>query len=196
MWSILIVTLPTQPNAVRLRIWRALKALGCAALRDGAYLLPAAQRRAVRAARRRGARARRHGHGADAVAAGRGAARRTAGAVRPQRGLRPVARHAPPRCRPNSPRWPRPRRGAGCAPWPTRLQALRRIDYYPGAAAEQAQVRRCDVAAPGARRPLLQGRAAGAARPRHRRGWTRASSRANAGPRARAPGSTGWPAPG
>ena len=43
MWAILIVTLPTQPNAVRLRIWRALKALGCAALRDGAYLLPLAQ---------------------------------------------------------------------------------------------------------------------------------------------------------
>ena len=42
MWSILIVTLPSQPNAVRLRIWRALKALGCVALRDGAYLLPEA----------------------------------------------------------------------------------------------------------------------------------------------------------
>jgi hypothetical protein len=42
MWAILIVTLPTRPNAVRLRIWRALKALGCAALRDGAYLLPEA----------------------------------------------------------------------------------------------------------------------------------------------------------
>lgn len=41
MWSLLLVTLPTQPNAVRLRIWRALKALGCAALRDGVYLLPA-----------------------------------------------------------------------------------------------------------------------------------------------------------
>ncbi len=40
MWSTLIMTLPTQPNAVRLRIWRSLKALGCAALRDGAYLLP------------------------------------------------------------------------------------------------------------------------------------------------------------
>ncbi len=40
MWSILIMTLPTQPKAVRLRIWRNLKALGCAALRDGAYLLP------------------------------------------------------------------------------------------------------------------------------------------------------------
>ncbi|EHL20774.1 MULTISPECIES: chromate resistance protein ChrB domain-containing protein [unclassified Acidovorax] len=40
MWSTLIMTLPTQPNAVRLRIWRHLKTLGCAALRDGAYLLP------------------------------------------------------------------------------------------------------------------------------------------------------------
>ena len=43
MWSLLITTLPTQPNAVRLRVWRALKQLGCAALRDGAYLLPQAQ---------------------------------------------------------------------------------------------------------------------------------------------------------
>ncbi|MBX3606661.1 MAG: chromate resistance protein [Piscinibacter sp.] len=40
MWSLLALTLPTRPNAVRLRIWRALKALGCPALRDGAYLLP------------------------------------------------------------------------------------------------------------------------------------------------------------
>ena len=43
MWSLLILTLPTQPNAVRVRVWRALKTLGCAALRDGAYLLPAAE---------------------------------------------------------------------------------------------------------------------------------------------------------
>jgi hypothetical protein len=43
MWAILILTLPSQPNAVRVRVWRALKALGCAALRDGAYLLPTAQ---------------------------------------------------------------------------------------------------------------------------------------------------------
>lgn len=39
-YSILLVTLPTQPNAVRIRIWRSLKALGCVALRDGAYILP------------------------------------------------------------------------------------------------------------------------------------------------------------
>ncbi|MFO1328088.1 MAG: chromate resistance protein [Rubrivivax sp.] len=43
MWALLLVTLPSRPGAVRLRVWRSLKALGCAALRDGAYVLPAAQ---------------------------------------------------------------------------------------------------------------------------------------------------------
>lgn len=43
MWSALLLTLPTHPNAVRLRVWRALKGLGCGALRDGAYVLPQAQ---------------------------------------------------------------------------------------------------------------------------------------------------------
>ncbi|WP_284617851.1 chromate resistance protein ChrB domain-containing protein [Aquabacterium humicola] len=43
MWAVLFLTLPTQPNAVRLRVWRGLKAVGSAALRDGAYLLPQAQ---------------------------------------------------------------------------------------------------------------------------------------------------------
>ena len=40
VFAILFLTLPTQPNAVRLRVWRALKALGCASIRDGTYLLP------------------------------------------------------------------------------------------------------------------------------------------------------------
>ncbi len=43
-YSIFLVTLPTQPNAVRIRIWRSLKALGCVALRDGAYILPIEQK--------------------------------------------------------------------------------------------------------------------------------------------------------
>lgn len=43
MWSVLLLTLPTQPSAVRLRVWRALKSLGCAALRDGVHVLPEAQ---------------------------------------------------------------------------------------------------------------------------------------------------------
>ena len=40
-WLLLIVSLPTTSATARMRIWRTIKALGCAALRDGAYLLPA-----------------------------------------------------------------------------------------------------------------------------------------------------------
>lgn len=45
-WILLIVSLPTAGATVRMRIWRAVKALGCAALRDGAYLLPACSKQA------------------------------------------------------------------------------------------------------------------------------------------------------
>ncbi len=65
MWSLLLITLPTQPNAVRLRLWRALKALGCAALRDGAYLLPEAQAAALDAL---ADQARAHGGSAQVLA--------------------------------------------------------------------------------------------------------------------------------
>jgi hypothetical protein len=37
----LFLTLPTRQSASRMRVWRALRALGCATLRDGVYLLPA-----------------------------------------------------------------------------------------------------------------------------------------------------------
>ena len=40
-WLLLVISLPTPSATPRMRIWRALKSLGCAALRDGAYLLPA-----------------------------------------------------------------------------------------------------------------------------------------------------------
>ncbi|MGZ5576366.1 MAG: chromate resistance protein ChrB domain-containing protein [Methylobacter sp.] len=39
-WLIFIVSLPTHNSAGRMRVWRALKALGCGVLRDGVYLLP------------------------------------------------------------------------------------------------------------------------------------------------------------
>ena len=42
-WLLLIVSLPTTSATARMRIWRALKTMGCAALRDGAYLLPFAE---------------------------------------------------------------------------------------------------------------------------------------------------------
>ena len=39
-WLSLIISLPTSSPTARMRIWRALKALGCGVLRDGMYLLP------------------------------------------------------------------------------------------------------------------------------------------------------------
>ncbi|MDP2785123.1 MAG: chromate resistance protein [Sulfurimicrobium sp.] len=40
-WLALVVSLPATNATLRMRIWRATKALGCAVLRDGVYLLPA-----------------------------------------------------------------------------------------------------------------------------------------------------------
>ncbi|WP_337590013.1 chromate resistance protein ChrB domain-containing protein [Variovorax sp. JS1663] len=138
MWAILIVTLPTQPNAVRLRIWRALKALGCAALRDGAYLLPDTHAPALGSL---AAEVREHGGAASVMTLSpRDEAQRdevlaqfdrteayalwretatalqfeieALGETEARRRLRGVA---------------------------DALQALRGIDYYPGPAAEQAE---------------------------------------------------------
>ena len=39
-WLLLVLSLPTTNATARMRIWRALKALGCGSLRDGVYLLP------------------------------------------------------------------------------------------------------------------------------------------------------------
>lgn len=39
-WITLIISLPTNNTATRMRVWRAVKASGAAALRDGVYLLP------------------------------------------------------------------------------------------------------------------------------------------------------------
>lgn len=42
-WVLLVLTLPTDNATARMRYWRALKAKGCAVLRDGVYLLPAGE---------------------------------------------------------------------------------------------------------------------------------------------------------
>ncbi len=46
-WLLLLATLPTRPVAARMRLWRGAKAAGCAALRDGAWLLPASGAKAL-----------------------------------------------------------------------------------------------------------------------------------------------------
>jgi hypothetical protein len=40
-WLAFVVSLPSAASTARMRTWRAVKSLGCAPLRDGAYLLPA-----------------------------------------------------------------------------------------------------------------------------------------------------------
>ena len=76
-----------------MRIWRALKALGCVALRDGAYLLPAGPGPRGGAARaRRRVRARRRQRVADDGHAGLGRRRRRLpAAVRPLGAVRRAA---------------------------------------------------------------------------------------------------------
>ncbi|MBI5612457.1 MAG: chromate resistance protein [Gammaproteobacteria bacterium] len=39
-WAMLVISLPGRSATPRMRVWRALKALGTAVLRDGVYLLP------------------------------------------------------------------------------------------------------------------------------------------------------------
>ena len=44
---VLFITLSTKQSAGRMRVWRAMRALGCATLRDGVYLLPESARNAT-----------------------------------------------------------------------------------------------------------------------------------------------------
>lgn len=46
-WLSLIISLPTANGTARMRIWRALKELGCGVLRDGVYLLPESEHAAT-----------------------------------------------------------------------------------------------------------------------------------------------------
>ncbi|MBK8107056.1 MAG: chromate resistance protein [Betaproteobacteria bacterium] len=138
MWSVLFLTLPTQPSAVRLRVWRALKTLGCGSLRDGVYVLPETQAALFDPL---AAEVRLHGGQAsvlelstrdevqraevlalfdrtEAYGQWRSEAQALAAAL-------PATEETEAR-----------RRWRGIA---EALQALRRIDYYPGSAAEQAQ---------------------------------------------------------
>lgn len=138
MWAILILTLPTQPNAVRLRLWRGLKTLGCAALRDGAYLLPAERSALFEPL---AAEARAHGGTASVLdLAPRDDAQRQeilalfdrSEAYAAWRDSAQALQTALPTLAEVDAR--RRLRGVIDA-----LQSLRQIDYYPGAAAEQAE---------------------------------------------------------
>jgi hypothetical protein len=42
-WLLLVTNLPGRKQALRMRVWRALKAAGAGMLRDGVYLLPTSE---------------------------------------------------------------------------------------------------------------------------------------------------------
>jgi hypothetical protein len=138
MWSILFLTLPTQPNAVRLRVWRALKALGCGSLRDGVYVLPEPQAALFDPLV---AEVRSHGGQASVLAmSARDEAQRDDMLAQFDRteayGEWCMQAQSLGAALPTLEETEARRRWRGVA---EALQALRRIDYYPGAAADQAQ---------------------------------------------------------
>jgi hypothetical protein len=138
MWSVLLLTLPTQPNAVRLRVWRALKTLGCGSMRDGVYVLPESRKALFDPLV---SEVRAHGGQASVLelSASDEAQRaeilalfdRTAAYGQWRLEARTLAAALPELTETEARRrW----RAVSEA-----LQAIVRIDYYPGAAAEQAQ---------------------------------------------------------
>ena len=138
MWSVLFLTLPTQPSAVRLRVWRALKTLGCGSLRDGVYVLPETQAALFDPL---AAEVRLHGGQASVLELStRDEVQRAevlalfdrTEAYGQWRSEAQTLAAALPAMEETEAR----RRWRGIA---EALQALRRIDYYPGVAAEQAQ---------------------------------------------------------
>jgi hypothetical protein len=138
MWSLLLLTLPSQPNAVRLRIWRNLKALGCAALRDGAYVLPASHAAAFEAL---AGEVREHDGSASVLElAPRDEAQRREVLALFDRSEAYAAWHSDLRAQ-------RAALGRGTEATARRrlrqaaeaLMALQAIDYYPGPAAAQAE---------------------------------------------------------
>ena len=144
MWAVLILTLPTQPNAVRLRLWRALKTLGCASLRDGAYLLPQAHADLFEPL---AAEAREHGGSATVLdLAPRTDEQRSellalfdrSDAYAQWRAEVDPLASALPALEENEAR----RRARALA---EALQVLRRTDYYPGPAAGQAEDHLADL---------------------------------------------------
>ena len=138
MWALLLLTLPTQPNAVRLRVWRALKAMGCEALRDGAYVLPIEHGARFEPL---AAEVREHGGSATVLElSARDDAQRHDILVLFDRGAAYAAWHETVATLQGelgalTELEARRRVRAAC----DALDALRAIDYYPGAAAEQAQ---------------------------------------------------------
>lgn len=139
-WRLLILSLPTRSAAARMRVWRALGAMGAAVLRDGVYLLPArpAARQAFESLAREVGKAGGDAHvlALDAVSAQQSARfralfDRSDDYARLIEKARVVRARLTPRTRKTAAKALRPLRRA--------YDALRAADQFPGPAAEQAR---------------------------------------------------------
>lgn len=137
-YVLLLLTLPTRPNAIRLRIWRHLKAEGAASLRDGAYLLPAAQVARFDAL---AVEVRAHGGSATVLAtAPRDATQADElGALFDRRAAYALWRDEAAALRRDAPRQAETEARRRLRALVDALDALRAIDFFPGTAAEQAR---------------------------------------------------------
>jgi len=139
-WISLVTTLPSANTTARMRLWRAVKALGAAALRDGVYLLPA--REALGAALRAlGDDVRAAGGGAEVLHVAADAAQDEAFRRLFDRGE-------------DYGRLLEAIRAALAAPDPKAAHALRReykafatIDYFPGESQKQVEAALAELAA-------------------------------------------------
>lgn len=138
MYALLLLTLPTRPNAVRLRIWRTLKAQGAASLRDGTYLLPAAEAPRFDAL---AAEVRAHGGTATVLAtAPRNAAQaEELAALFDRRAAYALWRDEAAALRREAPRLAETEARRRLRAVAEALEALRAIDFFPGTSAEQAR---------------------------------------------------------
>ena len=189
------MSLPTASATARMRIWRALKASGCVALRDGAYLLPGGGER-EQALRELGDECSREGgnawlmavapQSADEVAAYRQLFDRSADYAglrkswkAAQRGLSSLAPAELARLRRRLQR---------------ELDAVRGVDFFPGDASRRSgsRVARAHASASTpSSRPTSRTRPADACR-----ASTSPTTRGASGRRGGASGSTASPAPG
>jgi len=177
LFALLLITLPARPNAVRLRLWRGLKALGAAALRDGVYLLPAEQAAAFDAV---AVAALAHGGSARVLAAApRDEAQRAELLALFDRNPAYAAwRDEAAALRRDAPRLAETDARRRLRALAEALATLRAIDFYPGTAAEQARAQLDDLSA-----AVEQRFVAGEPRARRARTLPRLEAKAFAGKR-------------
>ncbi|MBA3563861.1 MAG: chromate resistance protein [Gammaproteobacteria bacterium] len=139
-WLLFIGSLPGQSGTPRIRLWRALKRLGAAVVRDGVYLLPA--RDSLRASLENQAREVQTLGGTAfvlEVQAGTAVEEQAFRALFDRRRDYAALMKLTAQLRANLPAWTEPQARRALRPLRRELEALTAIDFFPGAAKQQME---------------------------------------------------------